>query len=258
MEQGSLKIYDAHIHFPLKNNNPFEVLKKEVKQSNLAGGLLIINSFSEAEVFWNNFEEIYDGDFGFIPEVAFYLDINESEWKRNFSELKKRGLSFAVKIHPRLSNLTISDKDKLIDKIYQIDTDKIIIDNWIYGPRIENHIGTELTIGIAEEFRNKRIIMAHAGGVRLLETMLLTRPLKNVFYDLSETCSYFKNTSIYKDIIHFIRYTKTRIMFGSDYPDFSIEFAKNMMREEMEAADLENDEINDIMYNTAMKIYSEN
>lgn len=52
--------------------------------------------------------------------------------------------------------------------------------------------------------------------------MLLTRPLKNIYYDLSLTQLYFKGASLDLDIDYFVKWTSDRVLFGSDYPDFSI------------------------------------
>lgn len=68
----------------------------------------------------------------------------------------------------------------------------VLVDHWIFGPHIENHIGTELSIHLAKELPDKWIVIAHSGGFKLIETMLLTRTIKNIFYDLSLTQLYFK------------------------------------------------------------------
>lgn len=249
-------VFDAHMHIPIKCNSPYEIFKDEVLKSRLDGGLLILNGEMDAKCFWDNYNVISEGGLGFIPKIAFILDIHSFNWKLGYDKLFRYGIKYSIKIHPRVSNITINDFEKIAECISLLNSDTIIVDNWVFGPRLENHIGTELTIYLAETFRNKHVVMAHAGGVRILENMLLTRPLANVYYDLAETCRYFKNTSVYMDIIHFIKYTKKRIMFGSDFPDFKIIDSIISMGELLRMADLTHDEINDVMYGTAEKIYS--
>ena len=250
-------VYDAHIHIPVKYENPYNRLMDECHKSRLEGGLLIINTKDEADIFWKHYRDLKDGELGFIPDIAWILNVHSRDWKSPFDKLSDLNQKYAVKIHPRISNITRDDFDKVLDCVKQIETENVIIDNWIYGPSIENHIGTELTIYLAERLTDKRIVMAHSGGVRILETMLLTRPISNLWYDLAETCQYFPNTSVYMDMLHFIKYTNNRIMFGSDYPDFEISHSINMMEDALDMANVSEDEVNDIMYATAKKIYGE-
>ena len=255
MINGNKKYYDAHIHIPMKYPLPYNTLKEEITKSGIDGGLIIINNWQEENVFWDNYDRIQNGDLGFVPQVAYILDFKSEQWKDGFDKLEKYGIPYAIKLHPRISDITLSDFETISSYIKELKTNNIIVDNWVYGPRIENHIGTELTIYLSEKFSEKRIIMAHSGGVRILETMLLTRPLKNVYYDLAETCQYFKDTSVYKDIIHFINYTGKRIMFGSDYPDFSISYSVEMLEKELSES-IVSDEIADgIRYRNAQEIY---
>lgn len=249
------QVYDAHMHIPIKYDQPYDKLREEVRQSRIDGGLLIINSDMEAYYFWRYFDLIAGGDLGFVPEIAFILDIHSKEWITAFEKLDRLNVKCSIKIHPRLSNMTIDDFEEIADDIAQIKSDTVIVDNWIYGPNLKNHIGTELTIFLAEKFKNKQIVMAHSGGVRILETMLLTRPLTNVYYDLAETCQYFKNTSVYIDMLHFIRWSKNRIMFGSDYPDFGINHSIELLEDTLGMIDLTYDEIDNIMFANAEKIY---
>lgn len=249
------RVYDAHMHIPVKCNRPYEIFRDEVLKSGIDGGLIILNHEIEAKCLWDNYNVISEGNLGFIPQIAFILDIHSPNWKLGFEKLVQHGIKYSIKIHPRVSNITINDFEKIAECISLLHSDTVIVDNWVFGPRLENHIGTELTIYLAETFRNKHIVMAHAGGFRILENMLLTRPLANVYYDLAETCRYFKNTSVYMDIIHFIKYTKKRIMFGSDFPDFKIMDSIISMEELLRMAGLTHVEINDVMYGIAEKIY---
>lgn len=248
------KVYDAHLHFPMKLKEPYTALREEVISAGLCGGLMIINSDTGASIFWANFDNIMNGDLGFIPQVAFVLNVHSEMWHENFDRMCKRGFRYIVKLHPRISNITRKDFDAVRDKLMTIDAEAIVVDNWVFGPQMENHIGTELTIYFSQNLPDKRIIMAHAGGIRILETMLLTRPLKNVYFDLAKTCCYFKNTSVQKDIIHFLKYTKERVMFGSDYPEFPVQKAIKEMMDGLEKAELTEEEQSKIMYKTAKMI----
>ena len=255
IEKIRKRVFDAHIHFPIKCDIPYEVLKNEIKKSGITGGLLIFNGREEKEIFWKYKDYLMNGELGFIPRIAFVLDVHSDRWKEDFDILDNSKICYSVKIHPRISDIKMNDFESILSKLVELNSETIIVDNWLFGPRIENHIGTELVIYLAERLPDRKIVMAHAGGVRILESMLLTRPLVNVYYDLSETCSYFKGTSVYMDVIHFIKYTRNRLMFGSDYPDFSINHSIKAMEKELDMAGLSYEEADKIMYATAELVY---
>lgn len=254
MKDNSL-IFDAHVHFPMKADDPYETLRIEINRVKAKRILLIVNNESEAEIFWKKERQIVEGNLGASVNIAFILDCNNKKWRCNFDKIEERGWNYAVKIHPRLSNISFSQFEMILDKVNDLNCNTIIIDNWIYGPRIENHIGTELTIYLSEHLTDKKIVMAHSGGVKLLETMLITRPLENVFYDLSETCTFFANTSVQLDIVHFLKWSKDRVVFGSDYPSFSINECVYMLNQDMKEAGYSREDINDVMYYNACKIF---
>ena len=55
------RVFDAHIHFPIKCDIPYEVLKNEIKKSGITGGLLIFNGREEKEIFWKYKDYLMNG-----------------------------------------------------------------------------------------------------------------------------------------------------------------------------------------------------
>ncbi len=213
--------YDCHVHIPVKVKNPILALLKEINDNGVKGFVLILNTVEEENMYLEYLQFFEEQNY----KVALFLDMKSKQWLENFKKLECRGIEYIVKIHPRISEITkddfISIKKKLSQLIYQV----IIVDDWLFGYQIDNHIGTELAIYLARELPDKTIVIAHSGGYKIVETMLLTRPLKNIYYDLSLTQLYFRGASIEMDINYFIKWTNERILFGSDYPDFNIEEA---------------------------------
>jgi predicted TIM-barrel fold metal-dependent hydrolase len=97
--------------------------------------------------------------------------------------------------------------------------------------------------------------MAHSGGIHLLQTMLYTRSVKNIFYDISFTCNYLYTTSVKQDMVHFLKYTANRVMFGSDYPDFTVHEAAKTVLELAGLAFLSEDQKERIFYQNAADMY---
>ncbi len=225
--------YDCHLHFPIKMSEPVVHLLKELDgNTNLKGFVLILNSSMEEELYLKNIEFFQERNY--IP--AFLLDVNSEICCEKFKKLEDMGMKYVIKIHPRISKIIRDDFARIKESLEQLSFQTVIVDNWFFGSRIENHIGTELAIYIAERFPDKAVVSAHAGGCRIVECMLLTRPIKNIFYDLSLTQMYFKGSSLEMDIDYFIKWTSERILFGSDYPDFGISEAWNAFREHYDNA----------------------
>lgn len=211
--------YDCHLHFPMRLSEPVSHLLKVIDSSiNLKGFILILNSSMEEELYLRNMELFKQRNH--VP--AFLLNMDSEICIKKFEKLEDMGIKYVVKIHPRISRITRDDFIYLKDCLKQLSFQTVIVDNWVFGSQIENHVGTELAIYIAESFPNKTIVSAHAGGCRIVESMLLTRPVKNIFHDLSLTQMYFKGSSLEMDIDYFIRWSCERILFGSDYPTFGI------------------------------------
>lgn len=200
------------------SSNPVEQLLKELDRSGVNGFVLILNSLQEEELYLHNIQLFQDKN----HKIALILDPFSSDYLKGFQELEHRGIEYVVKIHPRITNITKKDFLLLKEKLYTLCFRTVLIDHWIFGPHIENHVGTELSIYLANELPDKWIVIAHSGGFKLVETMLLTRTFKNIFYDISLTQLYFRDSSIEKDVDYFIKWSNKKILFGSDYPDFKI------------------------------------
>lgn len=89
----------------------------------------------------------------------------------------------------------------------------------------------------------------------MLKTFLLTRPLKNIYYDYSLTCNYLEGTSVHQDLINGLRNTNDRIMFGTDFPDFRFEEAIRATRKLCFEAGLNKEQEENVFYYNALGIY---
>ncbi|NMD37389.1 MAG: amidohydrolase family protein [Christensenellaceae bacterium] len=243
---------DAHSHLP--KDGKLSTLLDNMNNENVEKLVLILNSKEEFDVFKKeiNIFKLNSSRFG----VLLGLDYRNFVHIQNIDFLNVNNIHYGIKLHSRYTNITKNDFDKVIKIIHSIKTNVILVDSFPYGADYKTHIGIELSIELANAFKNKKIILAHSGGIDLLKCMLLTRSLSNVFYDLSLTVPYLFNTSIHADIIHFIRYTSNRIMYGSDYPDFTIQNSKSKFMDIIKESGIDENSINNIMYKNALEIYS--
>jgi len=85
--------------------------------------------------------------------------------------------------------------------------------------------------------------------------MMLTRYLPNVFYDYSFIQTFFQHTSLRLDMVNFLQRTANRIMFGTDYPSFTIESAKENMESLMDEAGLSEEQKAMVFWVNAERVY---
>ncbi len=218
------QVFDAHMHFNMKADDPVGDFEGHFANNGLTNAVLILNTEKEIALFEKNRKRLSDR-LGARLVIAGILDTGEDSGRRRYDLWKEWDYRTCVKVHPRVSGLTRQDFPQLTKNIEETDEKTVIIDCFEYGHHIENHVGIELGIHLAQRFPERRIILAHAGGHRALECMLYTRTLKNVYYDLALSCSYLYGTSAWLDLAHLVKYNPARVMFGSDYPDVSQETA---------------------------------
>lgn len=210
-------IFDSHIHFNMKVNDPIDDFKRVV--SILDGFILILNTKEEKTLFKKEFLKSFKTDYP-LSAVVFSYELYESNLTEN---LIAQDIKVGVKLHPRLSNIKKNNFDKVANKLEEQKFDFIIVDCFYYSSNLDNHINLELAIYIAKYFKDTKVLLAHGGGHKVLEYMLYTRDLKNVYYDFSLTSNYLKNTSVWKDMLNFIKFNSQKVFFGSDYPDFTVQ-----------------------------------
>lgn len=245
--------YDAHVHFDMKLEKPYQNLRKAMNDSSINKCMLILNSTEEKKVFWENSDEICSE--GVVACVSGVLDIKNPDSFHFFKRAEKEDLNIAVKLHPRITKITKNDFKEIVSVLSESGVKKVVVDAFTYGPRIENHIGIELAIFLAEKLEDTTIVLAHAGGCDILKCFLMTRPLKNIVYDYSLTCNYLGMSSVRADLINGLFFFNNRIMFGTDFPDFVFQKAEEMMKGLCLEANLSKEQLDNVFYNNAIKFY---
>lgn len=249
-----MKVIDAHVHLDMNSKNPFEYIETALINNKFIGCVLILNTQEEKDCFIDNYSIFckYKNSI----HIAAALDIHHiNECIKFYNFLLDHNIDYSVKLHSRMHNITKNDFNEVYENLKMLNFKSIIVDAFYYGSNLETHIMLELGIYLAKKFPNIYIILAHFGGYKILETMLCTRELKNVFYDTSFTQNYLFETSVLSDIKCCIKFSSNRIMFGSDSPSFSFDEAYNISKQMIADANLDNEGINSFYYKTATKIY---
>jgi len=247
------KIIDAHMHFNMKKENPVDDLINQIELNNIVGGVLILNSDEEKRAFVKSVSNkvLLNKNI----RIATLYDIKKQEDIEFIKYLDGTGIDFLIKLHPRISDIQKKDFETYLEGLKKFEKKDIIIDGFYYGENLENHISIEFTIYLATNLNDRNIVLAHSGGIKILECMLYTRKIENLYYDLSLTATYLKNSSVYIDIINFLKYNYKKVFFGSDYPDFTMKEAIDSMMIICKKAELSEDKIDMVFAENAIKFY---
>ena len=144
-----------------------------------------------------------------------------------------------LKIHPRKQGVSLTDA-VVIDVLRWADQRAlpVLFDVFPFGESLADAALHPLAYhSVAQRIPGLKMILAHAGGYRLLEAFMVAKSNPNVFLDLSFTPVYFKGSSLVGDCGFLCRRLGAgRVLYGSDFPfvrlgeslEFAREFAANL------------------------------
>lgn len=215
-------IYDSHVHFDVKNpKSIFEYLNDD----RLLGFNLILNTDKEKQCFFQYIDEIKKIKKKVMLTVTQDYRSNHDGFVR---KLNMKGYDkYALKLYPRLERYLQKDIKGILKYVSENDFSFIIVDAFYYGHELEYQISKELVIELAMALPNKKIIVAHSGGYKVLEYCMTMRTLTNVFYDLSYM-NYFELSSVINDFRQLIAFNRNRVLFGTDFPDHQLDSVLNL------------------------------
>lgn len=244
---------DAHLHIPKTSANAVSVLLKDMDKASIEKAVLIVNTEPEMISVRNDLRVFLENRNRF--HLVAGLNMKKPEPLSIYSFFREVGIHPDVKLHPKMFGYTMADLPRITEALSGIECRNIVIDSLCFGEQLANHIGIEMAIDLAREFPEKKVVIAHSGFIKLLECQMFTRDLANIFYDLSFTASYINHTSVRLDMVNFIRHTSGRVMFGSDYPDFSFDRAVESFMDLCAEAGLSEEALADVFFRNAIKIY---
>lgn len=209
----SIPIFDCHVH--IENNYPkcIDIVGLENYLVNVYKKNLIVN-FLELYDKYKNFVKVTNNTLTCIFDFKKNKRVSEFVDRVNNHEIS------AAKIHSKIQCIEKRDYKVISKQLKKIPTNiPVVVDAWYDWPDISVLPDLQGIIRLAEEAPDRKFVIAHAGGYKILEYFYHTRKIDNIYYDMSLTLGYMKGTSVWKDVKHFIKYIPcTRIMYGSDYP----------------------------------------
>ena len=247
-----MSIIDAHIHLNPKAKAPISDLLFQMDSREIGKAMLILNVKEEYDAFLADISAFQSNKSRFW--IAVGINIHDNDSFVRLSELSQMGLEPKLKIHPRLFKIKREDIEAVVNSIEPYNT-QTIIDTLYYGSEIAFHNGIEASVAIALRYPERKVVLAHSGSVEFLKCMMATRYLPNVYYDYSFIQTYFQHTSLRFDMVDFLRRTANRIMFGSDYPSFTLDSAIENMKSLADEAGISGEKLAMVMGLNAEKIF---
>jgi len=204
-------IFDSHVHIEKGIIDPqivgFEGYDLTVERKNL------ICNFPHLLNDYLNYKSEND-------TVTYIFDFrSELEIEKVKKLLLEQKIS-ALKVHSRIQKISKDEYAEVEYKLREIPSHvPVILDAWYYGSELEYNPQIEGLIYIIKKQPNRKFVVAHSGGYKIIEYFYHTRELDNIIYDLSLTPQYLSDSSLFVDFKKFIKWIAPyKLMFGSDYP----------------------------------------
>ena len=187
--------------------------------------------------------------FSFVREVAaqrpgkihYYGTVNFSDGDRAVEvfarQVEEQG-AVGLKLHPRRQGITRAHWP-LVRQLAQQAANyerPVLVDAFPYGRGALHDESLELVEAIAEAVPKAKVIIAHMGGHRILDALILARTSYTIYLDLSLIHQVYRGSHIEQDIFYAIRRLGAdRCLYGSDYPDCDMTAYYEDMRRALDA-----------------------
>jgi uncharacterized protein len=162
-----------------------------------------------------------------------------------------------IKVHPRLQGLKFEHLDRLVPVADRCGHHRVplVVCSFLGGPDLYRARTLELCHELAQACPSTSIVLAHAGGYRPLDALLILKANPNVHVDVSFSPLYFRGSSVVQDIEYLIRKADPqRVLFGSDFPEASISESAAFIREATARAQWSPAQIEGIVHDNAARL----
>lgn len=158
---------------------------------------------------------------GFYP-VARWPDIPADRISAEIASLHALGYP-AIKIHPRLSGMSVRDPRFAQTLKAAADADMVVF-HCCFQFEVNNVLHPidplPIIMEAAAAADGLRMVMLHGGTVEVLRYAECIRKFRNLLLDLSLTLNRYEGSSLDQDIAYLFGAFDQRICLGSDYPDY--------------------------------------
>jgi hypothetical protein len=155
-----------------------------------------------------------------------------------FERQVESGKIHGLKFHPRRQNLGQA-QFPMVRELTQRAAGHglpVLMDSFPYGRGALRDTSLEWVEALAEAAPKADLIIAHMGGIRILEALIVARTSYTIHLDLSLIYSVYRGTHLEQDIFYAIRRIGAdRCLYGSDYPDVDLRTSYEDLRAAVDA-----------------------
>lgn len=162
------------------------------------------------------------------PELIGFLSLNPLKPESVTEDLRtyiSSGRMHGVKLHPRRQGFTIEHTKEVIQMVEQVAEHRIpiLFDAFPYGDTYYKIQEVRLIHEVAQAVPQADIIMAHTGGIHVMDALMVVKGNRNVVVDVSFTPFWFAGSTVYSDLVFVLRKLgANRILHGSDSPEVPV------------------------------------
>lgn len=241
-----MNFFDFHVHLPNNTGTKLDFLDR------LSGNIIFNDAIDLS--FASQINQQLKGNFCFTVLVDFRKSFETiAEMFENFRSLNIRGIKF----HSYLQEINESDIDR-ITKICRLAEDYnlfICLDTSYGTTKMFEYDNLKLAAALVDDIADAPVILLHSGGCRVIEAMLLAEEKNNIFLETSLSIPYYFGSSLEQDFAFvYKKIGCSRVLYGSDYPFTEIENSLGMMLQFLKTHKFSQREIEDIMFNNAMRL----
>lgn len=162
------------------------------------------------------------------PELIGFVSLNPLEPEsvtEGLTNYVRSGKMHGVKLHPRRQGFTIEHTREVIQLVEQAAELRvpILFDAFPYGDTYYKIQEVRMIHEVAQAVPQANIIMAHTGGIHVMDALMVVKGNRNVVVDVSFTPFWFAGSTVYSDLIFVLRKLgANRILHGSDSPEVPV------------------------------------
>lgn len=158
-----------------------------------------------------------------------------AEVRKNLHEQLAGGEYRALKLHPRLNRYDPLDPRCLeaLEGVASLEKPlPVWLDTLFYfrGGQLRKPV-VDTIHELVGRFPSLKFVLLHGGGTWILQVAEAIRDCPNAFLDLSFTMMRYRSSSIAADIRYLLGSFDQRVIFGSDFPEFSVGNSLETFRE---------------------------
>ena len=204
------------IHPRWNGRNSFAQLREEMAAADVRWAFAVAMGTSGG---WD--VAAYPGECGKAGARLFPVAYLDPAAPPNFKVLREQGF-VGIKIHPRLGGFGFWD-GRLPGWILEAQAAGLVtlLCTYPFGDAAGVPGSMDDLQGLLAATAGCKVILLHAGAVRLREVMELARPFKDTLLDLSFTLCEYEGSSVDDDLRFVLRRHGRRVCVGSDAPEFS-------------------------------------